>query len=93
MPENADNIIFATCISHNYLRDKGVGLSNMESSANIQSNITKTPNQGGSAHQSSFEVRDKFKQFVNSPYGSVPWQNEECNVRLIYNIQLRWMLS
>ena len=74
--DNADNIIFATCILHNYLRDQGIGLSDMGSSANVQSNITKIPNQGGSAHQSAFEVRDKFKQFFNSPSGSVPWQNE-----------------
>ena len=54
----------------------GIGLSDMGSSANVRSNLTKIPNQGGSAHQSAFEVRDKFKQFFNSPSGSVPWQNE-----------------
>jgi len=73
--ENADNIIFATCILHNYLRDQGIGLSDMGSSANVQSNLTKMSNQGGSDHQNAFEIRDKFKQFVNSPSGSVPWQN------------------
>ena len=74
--ENADNIIFATCILHNYLRDQGVGLSDMGCSANVRSNLTKMPNQEGSAHQSAFEVRDKFKQFFHSPSGYVPWQNE-----------------
>jgi len=64
LPENAD-IIIATCILHNYLRDQGVGLSDMGSSANIRSNLTKIPNQGGSAHQSAFEVGDKFKRFFN----------------------------
>jgi len=29
LPENATNIIFATCILHNYLRDQGLGLSDM----------------------------------------------------------------
>jgi hypothetical protein len=72
-PENADNIIFATCILRNYQRDQGVGLSDMRCSANVRSNLTKIPNQGGSAHQSAFEVRDKLKQFFNSPSGSVPW--------------------
>jgi len=76
LPENADNIIFATCILHNYLRDQGVGLSDMGSSANVRSNLTKIPNQGGSAYQSAFEVRDIFKQFFNTPSGSMPWQNE-----------------
>jgi hypothetical protein len=76
LPENADNIIFETCILYNYLREQGVGLRDMGSSVNFRSNLTKIPNQGGSAHQSAFEVRDKFKQIFNSPSGSVPWQNE-----------------
>jgi len=61
---------------HTYLLDQGVGLSDMGSSANVRSNLTKIPSQGGSAHQSALEVRGKFKQFYNSPSGSVPWQNE-----------------
>jgi hypothetical protein len=75
-PENATNSIFATSILHNYLRDQGVGLSDMGSSANVRSHLTKIPNQGGSAHQSAFEVGDKFKRFFNSPSGSVPWQHK-----------------
>jgi hypothetical protein len=75
LPENVD-IIFATCILHNYLTDQRIGLSDMGSSANVRSNLTKIPNRGGSALQSAFEVRHKFKQFFNSPSGSVPWQNE-----------------
>jgi hypothetical protein len=43
-PENA-YIIFATCILHNYLRDQGVGLSDMGSSAYVRSSLTKIPNQ------------------------------------------------
>jgi hypothetical protein len=35
LPENVDNIIFATCVLHNYLRDQGMGLSDMGSSANV----------------------------------------------------------
>jgi len=76
LPENSRNIIFVTCILHNYLRVQGVGLSDMGSSANVRNNLTKIPNQGGSAHEIAFEVREKFKQFFNSPSGSVPWQNE-----------------
>ena len=56
LPENAD-IIFATCILQSYLRDQGIGLSEIGSSANARSNLT---DQGGSAQQSAFEVRDKF---------------------------------
>jgi hypothetical protein len=82
-PENADNISFATCILHNYLRDQGVGLSDMESSADVRSNLTKLPTQGGSGHQSAFEVRDRFKQFYNSPSGSLPWQNERVQCQAV----------
>ena len=67
---------FVTYILHRYLRDQGVGPSDMGSSANDKSNLTKIPKQGGSAHQSAFEVIDKFKQFFNSLSGSVLWQNE-----------------
>ena len=75
LPENED-IIFATCILLNYLRDQGVGLNDMGNSANVRSNLTTMPNQRGSAHQNAFEIRDKFKRFCNSPSGSVPWQIE-----------------
>jgi len=50
LSENGDNIIFATCILHSCLRDQGVGLSDMGSSASDQSNLTKIPKQGGSAY-------------------------------------------
>jgi hypothetical protein len=36
--ENSD-IIFATCILPNYLRDQGIGLSDIASSANVQNNL------------------------------------------------------
>lgn len=75
-PENADKIIFATYILQNYLRYQGVGLGDIASSANVWRNLTNIPQQGGSAHQRAFEVRDKFKRFFNSSSGSVPWQDE-----------------
>jgi hypothetical protein len=31
---------------------------------NVRSNLTKIPNQGGSAHQNAFELRDKFKTIL-----------------------------
>jgi hypothetical protein len=78
LPENADNIIFASCILHNYLRDQGVGVSDMGSSADV----------GIHKYQAKEEVPTKvigkFKQLFNSPPGSVPWQNErvQCQVNL-----------
>ena len=92
LPENAD-IIFATCILHNYPTDQGVGLSDLGSYANIRSNLTKLPNQRGSANQSAFEVRDKFKQFFDSASDLCLGRLKECNVRLIFYSQLSCMLS
>jgi hypothetical protein len=83
LPENADNVTFAACILHSYLRDKGVGLSDLDSSVDVRSNPTKLPNQGGSGHQSVFEVRDGFKQFFNSPSESLPWHNERVQCQAV----------
>jgi len=35
--------------------------------------------QGGSARQAAFEVRELYKDFFNSPAGSVPWQNDKVS--------------
>jgi hypothetical protein len=43
-PENGDNIIFATCVLRSYLRDQGVGLSDMGSSSNDQTVTQKYQN-------------------------------------------------
>jgi hypothetical protein len=64
----------------------------MGSSANVRSNLTKIPNQGGSAHQSAFEVRDKNNSLIVR-MDLFLGRMKECNVMLIYNIKLRWMLS
>jgi hypothetical protein len=93
LPENADKIIFATCILHNYLTDQGVGLSDMGSSANVRSNLTKIPNQGGSAHQSAFEEERNLNNSLVVRLDLCLGRMKECNVRLIYNIQLSWMFS
>jgi hypothetical protein len=50
LPENADNIIFATCILYSYLSEQGVSPSDKGSSVNEHSNLTKIPKQGASAH-------------------------------------------
>ena len=78
---------------HNFLRDEGVDLSDMGSSANVLSNLTKIPNQGGSDHQSDFGVREKLNNYLVVRLDLCLGRMKECNVRLIYNIQLSWMLS
>jgi hypothetical protein len=68
--QSLPDIIFATCVLHNYLRDQGVGRSDMGSSANVQTQKYQTK------EEVPTKLRDKFKQLFNSPSGSVPWQNE-----------------
>lgn len=63
LPENADKIIFTTCILHNFIKML----------EKLPRHITNISNQGGSAPQISFEIREKFKQFFNSPGGQIHW--------------------
>ena len=58
---------------YRYPRDQGVGLSDKGSSGKGQSNLTKIPKQGDSAHRSAFDVRDKSKQFFNGPSWKPTW--------------------
>jgi len=45
----------------------------MAETENLPCHITNIPSQGGSAPQIAFEVREKFKQFFNSPAGQIHW--------------------
>jgi len=45
----------------------------MAEAENLPRHIINIPSQGGSAPQVAFEVRDKFKQFFNSPAGQIHW--------------------
>jgi len=71
--ENAD-IIFATCILHNYLTDHGVDQMIWGVLCSKQSYKKNKPRR--KCPLRCFEVRDKFKQFFNCPSATVPWQNE-----------------
>lgn len=72
LPDNADNVIFATCILHNYLRDNTTDVTNMNVTNNASS-VVDIARQGGNAPQGAFLVREKFKEFLNSPAGSLAW--------------------
>jgi hypothetical protein len=92
LPENAENIIFTTFILHNYLRDQGLGLSDMGNSANVRSSLAKIPNQRGSAHQNACEEAN-LKNSLIVRLGLRCGSMKSCNARLTYNFQLSWMLS
>lgn len=73
-PENADKIILATCILHNYLRD----YTNVQNHAHEDSTDTglhNLPRQGGSAVNAAFTIRDAFKDFFITEHGRVEWQD------------------
>lgn len=73
LPENADKIIFTTCILHNFIKSDNDNQFASSVSEQLPRHITNISNQGGSAPQVAFEVREKFKQFFNSPAGQIHW--------------------
>lgn len=74
LPENVDNIVFATCILHNFIKDHNdVHNLNTDSSCMID-NLDDIGRQGGNATHNAFSVREKFKNFFSSLAGSVSWQ-------------------
>lgn len=79
-PENADYIILSTCILHNFIRKyEGYGLRMAEASRDSRNNedrdgLSRLPLQGGNATKNAFDVRDLFKDYFNSEYGSVSWE-------------------
>jgi len=80
-PENADFIILATCVLHNFIRRDCRATSFLQHNdpPTISSELQNIPMQGGSARQAAFEVRELYKDFFNSPAGSVPWQNDKVS--------------
>lgn len=75
-PEHIDNVILATCVLHNFLRDDRVLLEN-ENTGEIQ--LQDLPRIGGNFGNDGIQIRDKFKDYFNSPQGSLAWQNDMVN--------------
>ncbi|XP_031332700.1 protein ALP1-like [Photinus pyralis] len=73
-PENADKVILATCILHNYLRDCS-NIPDFENNPNTGINLQNIPRQGGSAVNTAFTIRDRFREFFTSEHGRVEWQD------------------
>jgi hypothetical protein len=90
--ENAD-IILATCVLHNYLREQGVGLSDMGRCSNDRSNLKKHQTK----HKVATKVLLKYEANLNNSLivrlDLCHGRMKECNVRLICNIQLSWVLT
>lgn len=77
-PQNADYIILATCILHNFIKKYDKNTYAYASKEDIVTSggrkLGNLPLQGGNATKDAFQVRELFKEFFNSEAGSVPWQ-------------------
>jgi len=76
LPRNADTIVMTTCILHNFIKTGSteVHTKEMSSSLPLPEHITRLHRHGGSAQKEAFENRDKFKNFLCSPAGKLPWE-------------------
>lgn len=75
-PENADVVVLATCILHNYIITSGnIELPTSNEHLESVNNMLDLPLQGGSSTQRAFQVRDTFADFFSSESGSVEWRN------------------
>lgn len=74
-PENADKIILTTCILHNYIRDYNINVQDYALNHSTDTGLQNLPRQGGSAANTTFAVRDAFKDFFITEHGRVEWQD------------------
>lgn len=77
-PENADKVILAACVLHNYLRnDVSVEDYVIEhtDAPSQPSYFTTFRRSGGSASEEAMSVRENYRQYFEN-VGSVPWQLE-----------------
>lgn len=76
-PQNVNQIILTTCILHNVIRNSRIIFpTNTEESLNMN-NVQNLQRHGGNARTEAFAIRNIFKDFFNSPVGSVPWQHDK----------------
>lgn len=70
-PDNADNVIMATCILHNYIKSGGSQHSHNEEDIIASYSLSNLPRQGGSHQVAAFNVRENFARFFDSPEGAL----------------------
>lgn len=76
LPRNADTIVMTTYILHNFIKTAATEVYNKEMSSGLSllGHITRLHRHGGSAQKEAFKNRDKFKIFLCSPAGKLPWE-------------------
>ncbi|KAL0868285.1 hypothetical protein ABMA27_007815 [Loxostege sticticalis] len=70
-PDNADNVIMATCILHNYIKSGGSQHSHNEEDIIASYSLSNLPRQGGNHQVAAFNVRENFARFFDSPEGAL----------------------
>lgn len=90
LPKTTDLIVTAACCLHNMLRNEY--LENNTQSYHCDSEIQMPTDNlkplirlGGYANYEGFEIRDQFKNYFNSPQGSVTWQEKQVARTESYN--------
>ncbi|CAH2088855.1 unnamed protein product [Euphydryas editha] len=69
--DNADNVIMATCILHNYIKSGGSQHSHNEEDIIASYSLSNLPRQGGNHQVAAFNVRENFARFFDSPEGAL----------------------
>ncbi|XP_068083809.1 uncharacterized protein [Anabrus simplex] len=77
-PQHVKNIVFTTCVLHNFLRDDVISFVEEESLNSTSAALQRLHFTGGNATSVAMEVRDEFKTYFNA-VGCVPWQNDIIN--------------
>lgn len=91
-PENVDKIVLASCTLHNYIKDASAISAKQQDTPDEGALIlSQLPRQGGNAPNRSFEIREAFRRFLNSPQGALPWSTWDvcsllCSMYKLYQL-------
>ena len=79
-PKNADKVIKATCVLHNYLQKTSscAATPGETGSEGRAAAIQALRLSGNRASREAIETREKFKNYFTSPAGEVLWQRNVC---------------
>lgn len=83
-PDNITKIVLAACILHNFIRKhEGYNVPELTDSTDDaarkeRSRLQNFPRRRGRENREAFNLREQFKQFFNSPEGTVEWQERRA---------------
>lgn len=75
-PENADSIVIAACILHNFLINPAENQRWLDETEERGDVLQSVQNMGGNrGSREAYDVREQLCTFFCSPEGKVPWQD------------------